>query len=509
MRVSGLATGIDTESLVKEMMTVQKMPMDKLMQQKTWMEWQKDSFRDTNLAFSNLRTKASDMRLQSTFNSYAASSTAPTKATAETTATSVSGSYRIEVASLASGAKVHSADTIKTIADPTKSAKSTDAIGVAGSVTIKGTGANAQDIIVDIAETDTYDAVAKKLKDATAGKVPELRVSFDNTTSRFFMSTKELGADQNFEMTFSTPELAAQVVNAKEADGTTIKTQFTTAAAPAVGYMASAANGSMTFDGITVDNLTANKTTINGLTINLLEVGETTITVNADSTKTFEKIKDFVQKYNETIADLEKQLVEKRYPNFQPLTAEQKKELGENEVELWEEKARSGLLRNDPILRSAVQELRRSFMNPVEGIAAGNINLLSQIGISTGSYTDGGKLFIDEDKLKDVLTKKPDEVMALFTNRIDGANVGVGGRVYETLNNTIKSLSDKAGSPSSLVDKSQISKTIKRMDDEISRWQDRLGRIEDRYWKQFTAMEKAISQMNSQSTWLQQTLGGM
>ena len=48
------------------------------------------------------------------------------------------------------------------------------------------------------------------------------------------------------------------------------------------------------------------------------------------------------------------------------------------------------------------------------------------------------------------------------------------------------------------------------MNDEISRWEDRMKRLEDRYWKQFTAMEKALSQMNSQSMWMQQSMfGGM
>lgn len=508
MRISGLASGIDTDSLVKEMMAAQKLPMDKLTQQKTWMEWQKDTFRDINLAFSSLRTLASDMRLQSSFNSYAATSSVPSKATAETTANSVAGSYKVNVTALASGAKVHSADAIKTVADPAKSAQSTDEIGTAGTITIKGTGTGAVDVPVEILATDTYADVAKKVQDATAGKVPELRMSFDNTTSRFFISTKGMGADQNFDMSFSTPELAGQVVNAKDGAGVQISS-FSTSTAAAGSHMSSAASGSVNFDGITIGGLTSNKTTVNGLIINLLDVGETTITVNADSTKTFDKIKAFVDKYNETISDIEKQLVEKRYPDFKPLSAEQKKDMSDNEIELWEEKARSGLMRNDPILREAIQDLRRSFMNPVAGVPAGNINLLSQIGINTGAYTEGGKLFIDETKLKDTLMKKPDEVMALFTSRVGETNVGIGGRVYAALNDTIKSLSDKAGSPSSLVDNSQITKHIKRMDEEISRWQDKLGKIEDRYWKQFTAMEKAISQMNSQSTWISQSLGMM
>ena len=32
--------------------------------------------------------------------------------------------------------------------------------------------------------------------------------------------------------------------------------------------------------------------------------------------------------------------------------------------------------------------------------------------------------------------------------------------------------------------------------------------VENRYWKQFTAMEKAIQQMNAQSAWLAQQFGG-
>ncbi|QHJ69581.1 flagellar filament capping protein FliD [Planococcus halotolerans] len=515
MRVGGLASGMDTDAIVRDMMKIQKMPLDKLMQQKTLMEWQKDSFRDVNLSLSNLRNLASGLRLQSTFNSYSATSSVPGAATAETSALSVSGSYKVNVERLASGAKVHSANTI--MKDANNAAKSTDQIGVAGNIVIKGSGTGAVDIPIAIEATDTYEAVAKKVQDATAGKVPELRMSFDNTTSRFFISTKGMGADQNFTMDFENADgtansaLAKQVVNQESATAGEFVSSFSTSAATATDtFMSAAATGKVTFDGITVDNLNTNKTTINGLTINLLSVGESIITVQADATKTFDKIKEFVDKYNEAIGDIEKQLVEKRYPNFQPLSTEQKKDMSENEIELWEEKARSGLLRNDPVLRGAMQELRRSFMDPVAGVPNGNLNLMSQIGINTGNYTEGGKLFIDEDKLKAALTEQPDEVMALFTNRVGDQNVGVGGRVYETLNNVVKRLSDKAGSPSSLVDNSQMTKYLKQMDQDISKWQDKLSRIEDRYWKQFTAMEKALSQMNSQSAWMQQNMfGGM
>src|SRR5690606_6411413 len=380
-----------------------------------------------------------------------------------------------------------------TVTTAARGAKSTDQIGVAGKITIDGSGT---DIVIDIASTDTYEAVAKKIQDLTAASVPALRASFDNTTSRFFIATKGMGSEQAFTMEF------------KNADGTAASTELANkimnnsgaTSATATG----AADGEIMFDNIKIEGLKTNQTTVNGVTVSLLQAGtEVTINVQSNPEKPLAMIKDFVDKYNETIENLQKQLVEKRYPDFQPLSDEQKKDMTEKEIELWEDKARSGLLRNDPVLKSAMQDLRRAFMDSVTGLAEGNINHLSQIGINTGSYTEGGKLFIDEKKLSEALTNKPDEVMALFTTR-DAAGNGVGARVYDTLNNIVKNLSEKAGSSSSSVDNSTLSKKIKQLNDEISRWQDRLTRVEDRYWKQFTAMEKALSQMNSQSAWMQQ-----
>ncbi|ANU14804.1 flagellar filament capping protein FliD [Planococcus halocryophilus] len=489
MRIGGLASGMDTESIVKDMMTVQKMPLDKLMQEKTFTEWQQEAVRETNLSMSSLRTSASSLRLQSSFNAYSAVSPNPTSFTVATTPTAMSGSYKVEVVSVASAAKLTSANAVQNTAG--NAAKSTDQIGVAGKIDING-------INIDVASTDTFADVAKKLQDATASSVPALRASFDDTTSRFFISTKEMGSEQAFTMNFTDVDgVASQALADKIVNNGT-------ATAAATG----AIDGAIKFDGIAVNGLKSNQTTVNGLTINLLQAGsESVVNVQSNPEKPLAMIKEFIDKYNETIDTLQKQIIEKRYPNFQPLSDEQKKELTETEIELWEEKARSGLLRNDPIMKSALQDLRRAFMDKVSGLADGNLNHLSQIGINTGSYTEGGKLFIDDKKLTEALANKPEEVMALFTTR-DAAGNGVGARVYDTLNDIVKKLSAKAGSSSSSVDNSTLSQKLKRMDTEISRWQDRLTSIEDRYWKQFTAMEKALSKMNSQSTWMQQSLFG-
>lgn len=493
MRIGGLATGMDIDQLVKDLMSAERMPLDKLTQKKIWTEWQQDSYRDFNLSLSNLRTSANSLRFSSSFNAFTASSSNAASLSVTTTSSAVQGSYQAEVLSVAKAAKLHSEFAIQKT-DGTGLAKSTDKIGTAGTVTVGS-------VSVALTGEETYKEVATKLQDATAAAVPALRVSFDDTTSRFFVSTKAMGSTENFTMSFDSAALAKQVV------GTDAQTSFSTATASA--YTSAGTDGKVVLDGIEIGGLKTNQTTVNGLTLNLLQVGPpSTITVSADTAKPIESIKSFVEQYNKTITEMETALLEKRYPDFQPLTDEQKKAMTEKEIELWEEKSRSGLMRNDPILRDAVLQLRKAFMDEVEGIAPGNISLLSQIGISTGHYSEGARLNIDEDKLKKALTEKPDEVVALFTNKTGG--LGIGDRVYNKLNDAIKELGSRAGNPGSAIDNSVITKKIKQMDEDISKWQDRLSRVEDRYWRQFTAMEKAMNTMNQQSVWMQSNMfGGM
>lgn len=490
MRISGLATGMDTDQLVRDLMAAEKMPMDRLTQKKMWMEWQQESYREFNLSLSNLRTSTSNLRFSSAFNAYSAMSSNPASVGVSTTASAMTGTYKVDVLSVASAAKVNSAAAIESATGV--KAQSGAQIGTAGTITVTGSGGTTA--TVDVTATMTFADVARAIQDSTATSVPALRASFDNTTSRFFIASKGMGADQNFSMTFSDAALADKVVNN---GGTT------------TAMTANGQDGSIEFDGIPITGLKSNQTTVNGLTLTVAQVGTSTITVKSDTTKPLESIKKFVEDYNKTIADIEAKLIEKRYPDFQPLTDDQKKAMTEKEIELWEEKSRSGLLRNDPTLQRAIQDLRKGMTGAVDDLGLlGNINTLSQIGITTGSFTNGGKLFIDEAKLQKALADKPDEVMNLFTKKT--GDLGIAERVYQGLGDAVKSLGTRAGNPGSFIDNSTLSKSIKRMENDISNWQDKLSRIENRYWNQFAAMEKAMNQMNSQSMWMQQNMfGGM
>ncbi|MFJ7838507.1 flagellar filament capping protein FliD [Lysinibacillus sphaericus] len=233
-----------------------------------------------------------------------------------------------------------------------------------------------------------------------------------------------------------------------------------------------------------------------------------TSTTNVDDIMT--KIKEFVTTYNGFIKDLNDQTKETKYRDYKPLTSEQKEEMSENEVKLWEEKAKSGLLRGDTLIREGLSNMRALVYQSNPAIDS-KYNTLFSIGITTSkNYNDGGTLQIDETKLRKVLEEDPDAVEKLFKNSegkkediVDGKTVDTRGYI-DKLRESMKSfeitIEKKAGRSTMTDAQYAIGKNLVDTESRISTWKRKLEDIEARYWKQFTAMETAINKANSQSS---------
>jgi flagellar hook-associated protein 2 len=114
---------------------------------------------------------------------------------------------------------------------------------------------------------------------------------------------------------------------------------------------------------------------------------------------------------------------------------------------------------------------------------------------------------------KEAIEKAPDQVMDLFTKVSTSTDKtqaykenGIAVRLYNEVVNGIKNLTDKAGATSSysLYDNSLVGKEISDIDDRIDTLEDRLVDKENQYYTRFSALETAISKMNTQSSWLSQ-----
>jgi flagellar hook-associated protein 2 len=269
---------------------------------------------------------------------------------------------------------------------------------------------------------------------------------------------------------------------------------------------------------VTINGLATQRETntfnLNGTTITLHSTsdGQTVrLDIKQDVEKAFDNIIAFVNKYNEIIDSINGKYQEPRLRDFLPLTDQMKEAMSDKEIERWEEKARSGMLRGDSMLNSVLSNMRLALMSTVQGLDGG-INSLVQIGINTGAWNENGKLHVNESKLKESLRDNPDQVMALFTNNpADGdldkdKKLGLARRLYNAANGGIDRIAARAGQAASIYGQSFLSNEIRRHEGRMNAMEDRLKRVEDRYWKQFTAMEKGLSEMNSQADWLYQQL---
>lgn len=292
----------------------------------------------------------------------------------------------------------------------------------------------------------------------------------------------------------------------------------------------------------------SNTFSLNGVDFTAKSEGIANISINTDADSAIEKIKKFVEDYNSILDKASAFTKEKYNRSYQPLTAEEKEAMSDDEVKLWESRAKKGLLYRDNTIDGMLTKMRSKIYDRVEN-AAGLYNQIAEIGITTGSYTSGGKLQVDESKLRTALstdadgvlsvlfkesetygnkddrdltateistkrsesgifTRISDEMTASIKEIINRSGIGESETIFRNLQSTIlidfrsgKNNITKQGSVSML--ESDIYKLDKQMDS-LNSW---LFNRENAYYARFTAMEKAMQNANNQSSWLMQQMG--
>ncbi|MNC23812.1 flagellar capping protein [compost metagenome] len=186
--------------------------------------------------------------------------------------------------------------------------------------------------------------------------------------------------------------------------------------------------------------------------------------------------------------------------------------MSEDEIKLWESKAKSGMLKNDSILDTTLSSMRAAMISNVKLSDGTEVNM-TQFGITTGNYSEKGKLIIDETKLRAALESNPEGSYALFgqtdssTTTSYTSNDGLFNRLKKINVNTLNMLYDKAGTSKSSSDLTTTFLTQSVMGLELTSYEKRIADLTDRltmkenqFYKQFTAMETAMNKYNSASS---------
>ncbi|MTV49933.1 flagellar filament capping protein FliD [Heliobacillus mobilis] len=514
MRISGLASGMDIDSMVKQMMKAQSTRRDQVYQKKVQTEWQQSDLIDLSNQLRTYRDSIFKLKLSNTTSPKSVSSSNSDAVTATATADATNTVHLVTVNSLAQGVSLGSQDSISASSSADKNTLKTH-LGLSSTspFVLK---LNGKDITVD--PTKSIYELVSSINNSGAG----VKASYDVNLDRFYLNSTTLGADAKVDFSATTDSSAQELVAKLKLGGASAATSVW----GTTGCQWKGTAGEVQIDGVTYKNLTSNSLTVAGVVYafkqKTLGTGEptTSLQVSPDIEGSVKVVKDFVSQYNEILNKLNTELNEKVYRDFMPLTDEQKSAMKDSDITLWQEKARSGLLRNESSMRELVSQMRYSVSDAV-GSLTGKYKSLSSLGVTTGLYSEGGKLYLNEDTLRKALTEDPDVVSKVFgttvtkpdptdpTNTVnDLSNCGVAVRLYDRLKQAMDKIRVRAGTITGADDMSDLGKQLRRYDKQLDDMNEQLTRQEDQYYKQFTAMEQAIQKSNSQSSWLTQQLGG-
>ncbi|MCQ4088817.1 flagellar filament capping protein FliD [Saccharibacillus sp. JS10] len=489
-RISGMASGMDIDSLVKSLMATRQGPLNKLNQQKQILEWQRDDYRKMSTKLVTfMQDSISKLSQSSTINAQKATVTGNTGALTATASSSASGTFEVKVKQLASASQtVSDGDVNQAKNDPLLSTVA----GGALSLTING-------------ETITADSTAKVsdfVKQINANTKAGVTAVYDSTSGKMSLTNKTSGS-------------------------TAVDVSGTLAGSSGFNFKAVAGSGQNSIievNGLEISNA-KNQVEVNGVTLTLNAVTQagdaaTTITVTKDTDKVVKAVQDFVTAYNDVLSSVNSKIGEERYKKYTPLTSEQRKEMSDDEAKLWDDKAKSGMLKNESILQRTVSDMRSAFIQGVDigrtevvgGVTKSKPLTMTELGITTGTYDTKGKISVDVDKLKAALNDNPDIVNQFFGQNYSKATLnnnyaaedGILAKMRKISTGSLASLAEKAGTSkvssdltSTFLATSLMGQRLTSIDREITGWNSRLNRIETNYYKQFTAMETAMNKYNT------------
>lgn len=259
---------------------------------------------------------------------------------------------------------------------------------------------------------------------------------------------------------------------------------------------------------------TSNTYKINGLTIEALaETGgeELSINVKTDTDAVYNKIKDFLKQYNELINEMTSLFNADSAKGYEPLTAEEKDAMTDTEVEEWEKKIKDALLRRDDTL-GGLQSIMSSAMSKSYMINGKNYSLSSfgimTLGVLNAEDNEENAYHINGDEddshvsakkntLRSMIEDDPDTVTEFFKQLTTG--------LYDNLDAKMKST--KLSSAYMVYNDKQMAKEYSDYTATIKKWEEKVSKIEDRYYKQFAAMEAALAKLQGNSSSLAGLMG--
>lgn len=257
---------------------------------------------------------------------------------------------------------------------------------------------------------------------------------------------------------------------------------------------------------------------INGLTITANKetaAGEKiTLTTQNDTEGVYDMVKGFLKEYNELINEMDKLYNAPSSGGYQPLTAEEKEAMTEEDIKKWEGKIKDGLLRRDSILQTVSSNMKQVMMGGIE--VNGKKMHLSTFGIETLSYFESADneknaYHIDGDA-DDEYTGHEDDILkgmiASDPNAVTNFFMGLSKNLYGEMDRMMRAGAPSDSSLTSFYDDKKMKRDYDGFTGRIKELEKKMHDAEDKYYRQFSAMEVALAKMQSKQSALTGMFGG-
>ena len=495
IRMPGLATGMDTDTMVKDMLAAEQEKIDDIKGDKQILQWQQEIYRDIigdvkSFSDKYLSMASKDSILNSNnWNTLEINSSNSNVISAVGTSGASNIDYTFKVEKLASGA------TMKTnqAANGQKLTKTSTLESLGANFgnedkiefKIKTSGVKEDELkTITLTKDDTIESMVKKINDASDGK---FKATFSEMTGEFKLESTQTGENSSL-----------QIVNTDGSQSNALEFLDGSGKRPNQFSIEQKGENSKievkTNDGQTINlSKESNSFSIDGINYTVNSVGESKVTSKQNFDKVTENMKNFVDDYNKLMDDIYKKILEKKNKDYKPLTEKQKKDMSEEEIKKWEENAKKGILKNDPDLKRFMDDMQKA-------IFGDNMEFMMSIGISGHEdYNKRGQLSFDEEKFKKALEENGQELYKKMAGSSDSILEGVNSTIKKYIGSSSSIFAKKAGIESTAsVAENYYSDEIKKKEELISNLVNKMNRKETALYKKFALMEKTMSKLNAQ-----------
>ncbi len=494
IRLSGLNSGMDTESIITELVSAKKVSVNNVKKEKIKLSWKMDAWKELNSKIYSLYTGTVDkMRWASSYIKKKSTVSDNNLLSVVSGENAINGVQTASVESLAkagylTGGKVQTADGGKVAANT----KLTD-MGIAAGTSFNITsGGKTTEIKID-ADT-TMNGLVDQLRSAG------VNANFDAENQRLFVSAKATGKDNDFS--FSGDDAALKTLglieDASNPDGA-VKIDGSNAVLYLNGAKFESANNTFQVNGATYTLTGVSEKNADG------SLKESTITTTDDYDEIYDTVKNFLKKYNELINEMDKLYNAESASGYDPLLAEEKEALTDTEISDWENKIKGALLRKDSSLSSIMSTLKTTMSGSIE--VDGEKMYLADFGIKTLGYfnaeenernayhIDGDKddsnTSMKEDSLKAMIASDPTKVQKFFSQ--------LSQNLYTSMTSAMSRVEGYRSIYKVYNDK-QMETELSGYDQKIADMEEALTDYENKWYDKFSAMEVAMAKMSSKQS---------